>query len=91
MSRVRPATEQQVRTNFTKCLKDAVELGIWPPSDQGFDDYVNDALTTVAKSYPKPSGDSILKAHMALEGQFDGTNLARRIAELDAWLAQHAG
>lgn len=91
MSRSKPVTVEQLKTNFDTCLKNAVELGIWPPSDQGFDDYVDKALTAVAKSFPNPNGGLIAKARKAFEGQLDGSNRARREAELDAWLAQHAG
>lgn len=91
MSRSKPVTAEQLKANFDKCLKDAVELGIWPPSDQGFDDYVDASLTAVAKDYPNPKGDLIARARKAFEGQLDGSNRARREAELDAWLAQHAG
>ena len=84
MSRARFATEKQIRINFAVCLKNAVELGLWPPTDQGFDDYTDRALRVLAKSYPQIKPEYIRSAQLSLEGQFDGTNNARRIAELEA-------
>lgn len=69
MSRAAFATPEQVKVNFTKCLKDALELGLWPPSDQGFFNETSRALTTLAKAYPTAGGDLVQAAKAALAAQ----------------------
>lgn len=87
MSRMKFATELETRLNFTKALKDAVELGIYPPSDQGFDKYTEEALNEIAKSFPKTEPKLIRAAKVSLDGQFDGTNAAKAEDEFDTWVA----
>ena len=84
MSLMRWPSNDQIQKNFDECLKDAVELGQWPPSDQGFDEDVDVALRQVAKSYPDVRGDLVASARLALAGQFDGSNTQRRLAEMAA-------
>lgn len=50
MSRSAPATAAEIRLNFDKALDAAIRLGQWPPSDQGFDDKTNNALTELVKA-----------------------------------------
>ena len=87
MSLFRPLSEKQIRANFDECLKNAVELGLWPPSDQGFGNSVDTALRQLAKSYPNIKGDLIVSARLALTEQFDGTEDARREAAVLAMIS----
>lgn len=86
MSLMRWPSNDQIQKNFDECLKDAVELGQWPPSDQGFDEDVDVALRQVAKSYPDVRGDLVASARLALAGQFDGTNAERQAARMHAMM-----
>lgn len=88
MSRHGFATDKEIKKNFDEALTAAIDLGQWPPSDQGFDNYVDDALRQLAKSYPQIQPALIAGAQLALAGQLDGTNAARRRAELDALLGR---
>lgn len=72
MSRAAFATEAQIKTNFDKCLKDALELGIWPPSDQGFTNETYGALMDLARSYPNGSPRQVKAARQALATQLAG-------------------
>ncbi len=74
-------SEKQVQKNFDESLSAAIDLGQWPPSDQGFDNYVDDALRQVAKSYPTIDPNLIRNAQLSIAGQLDGTNAMRRAAE----------
>lgn len=76
MSRAAFATKEQIQANFDKCLKDALELGIWPPSDQGFSDATHVALRAVARAYPNGHGRLVRAAKEALAMQFAGKNRA---------------
>ena len=81
MSLLKPLSRKQIQANFDEALKNAVDLGLWPPSDQGFNYEVDRALRQLAKSYPNIDGSLITTAKLALAEQFDGTALARREAE----------
>ena len=72
MSRATYATADQIRVNFKQCIKDALELGIWPPSDQGFNNETNRALTALAKASPSASGDLVKAAKDAVNAQLAG-------------------
>ena len=87
MSLFRPLSEKQIRANFDEALKNAVDLGLWPPSDQGFGNSVDTALRQLAKSYPNIKGDLIVSARLALTEQFDGTEAARQEAEVVAMIS----
>ena len=87
MSLFRPLSEKQIRANFDEALKNAVDLGLWPPSDQGFGNSVDSALRQLAKSYPNIKGDLIVSARLALTEQFDGTEDARREAAVLAMIS----
>ena len=69
MSRASFATPARILSNFKICLKDALELGVWPPSDQGFDNETYKALLAVAKAYPSASGDLVKASRNALLAQ----------------------
>ena len=77
MSRAQFATPEQVKANFTRCIRDALELGVWPPSDQGFNNETNRALTDLAKAYPSANGDLVRAAKNALAAQLAGKGTAR--------------
>ena len=87
MSLFKPLSEKQIRANFDEALKNAVDLGLWPPSDQGFGNSVDTALRQLAKSYPNIKGDLIVSARLALTEQFDGTEDARREAAVLAMIS----
>lgn len=76
MSRAAFATAEQIQTNFDKCLKDALELGIWPPSDQGFSNETVSALMAVARAYPNGHGRLVRAAKEALAMQLAGKKAA---------------
>jgi hypothetical protein len=86
MSRIKPVTPTELKANFEKCLKDAVELGIWPPSDQGFDDVTNLALVNVAKAYPHPNSGLVSKAKQEMALQLNGTHSKAAADEWDRLL-----
>lgn len=88
MSRARFATEREIRINFEVCLKNAIDVGLWPPTDQGFGNELDKALRQVAKSYPQIDGSLITSAKLALEAQFDGSSAARREDEMADRLAR---
>lgn len=69
MSRATYATALQVRANFTQALSDAVLLGLWPASDQGFSNATDSALRAVAQAYPNAGTALVAAAHRALTAQ----------------------
>ena len=76
MSRAAFATKEQIQANFDRCLKDALELGIWPPSDQGFSNATSAALLSLARAYPNGAGRLVQAAKQALAMQFAGKKVA---------------
>ena len=88
MSLLKPLSRKQIQANFDEALKNAVDLGLWPPSDQGFNYEVDRALRQLAKSYPNIDGSLITSAKLALEAQFDGSSAARREDEMADRLAR---
>ena len=80
MSRATYATAEQIKDNFRQCIKDALELGLWPPSDQGFNNETNQALTALAKAYPKADGKLVKAAKNALASQLAGKTTTTRKA-----------
>lgn len=78
MSRAAFATPEQVEANFAKCIKDALELGLWPPSDQGFYNETSRALTKLAQAYPEASGDLVAAAKSALAAQLSAMKAPAR-------------
>lgn len=73
MSRAAFASETQVRKNFARCLKDALELGIMPPSDQGFHLETDRALRDLAQDYPNPDPSLVVAARRAFAEQWKTT------------------
>ena len=87
MSLTRRPTKSEIQSNFDAALKRAIDIGMGPPSDQGFDEYTIDALMEVARSYPKFNSALIERAKAELVAQFDGTHQRRAMMELEAALA----
>lgn len=69
MSRSEFATAAQVRANFERALSDAVTLGLWPPSDQGFSNATDSALRAIAQAYPNADGALLTAAQEAVAAQ----------------------
>lgn len=72
MSRAKPASNAQVRANFAQALADALLLGLWPPSDQGFNNATDSALLAVAQAYPNADGALVHAACNAAIAQLAG-------------------
>ncbi|MFN8228343.1 MAG: hypothetical protein U0R18_16685 [Mycobacterium sp.] len=83
MSRSAWATDAEIRVNFAEALEAAIQVGQWPPSDQGFDDRTDSALRAVAKAYPDAPKALIDEAHAQLRSQLDGTHARQRRAEME--------
>jgi hypothetical protein len=81
-----PLSDREIRANFDKAIKAAVELGQMPPSDQGFDEWTNDAIVAVAQAYPKTNPSLVRKARQEINGQLSGEHTTRREAMLRAAL-----
>lgn len=77
-------TPDEIRKNFKTCLKDAVDIGLWPPTEQGFDYETERAIKNVARSYPNVREDLIRKAKAELEFQLDGSHIKAREARIAA-------
>lgn len=69
MSRASPATAAQVRANFAEALSDALELGLWPASDQGFSNATDLALRRLAQAYPNADDALVSAAQAAVAAQ----------------------
>lgn len=65
-------TEKQIKGNFERALKRAVEQGIYPSKGQGFDVETYNALLEVVK---KKTDESVRKAKREFASQLDGTHL----------------
>jgi hypothetical protein len=84
--RLYPATDEEIKASFDEMLSRAVELGIGPSSDLGFDYETERALRRVAKSWPDVPGELIRNARKELQCQFDGTHAAEQRARIASLL-----
>lgn len=73
-------TDSEVRKNFDSAIKNAVELGLPPPSDQGFDEWTKRAIMAVALDYPETNAERVALAHKEIQGQLSGAHKARHEA-----------
>ena len=84
-------SDKQVRESFDRWLKNAIELGLCPPSDLGFYYNVERALFELADEYPNPTGAAITKARNAFAAQMDGTDAKESMARRREILARQGG
>ncbi|AYF76576.1 hypothetical protein D7D52_25280 [Nocardia yunnanensis] len=59
-------------------------------SETGLDQETRSALSAIARAYPDVTDEHVEAARQAFSGQLDGSNAARRRAELDRKLAERA-
>lgn len=69
MSRAALPTITMVQKHFKQCLKDALELGIMPPSDCGFHTDTVMALRKLAQAYPNADASLVQRARSAFADQ----------------------
>lgn len=84
MSRLGFPTVKEIRKNFDECLKKAMELGIWPPTETGLDTETLAAIREVAKAWPTFNSNLVQKAKTEFSKQLDGTHVKEELDQLMA-------
>lgn len=77
-------SDRKIEDNFNSSLQNAIDTGVGPPSEMGFNTEVEQAIGQVAREYPSVTAISVQNAKQAWRRQVSGAYAAQIRVASDA-------